>query len=101
MDFTDYDFTYNQLDIAKDITSGTTTLDEYLDGFSYARDDIEYLDADEVESYRKELDELYKEAKAFADKAESKEYELDNILVADNYSEFYPIGKSDIFEFVD
>lgn len=101
MDFTEYDFTYNQFDIAKDITSGTVSLDDYLDGFKYKRDDIEYLDASEVESYRNELDELYKEARAFADKLESKMYEISNILVADNYSEFYPIGKSDIFEFVD
>lgn len=101
MNFTEYDFTYNQFDVAKDITSGTVSLEDYLDGFKYERDNIEYLDANEVESYRNELDELYKEARAFADKLESKMYEISNILVADNYDEFFPIGKSDVFEFVD
>lgn len=101
MDFTEYDLTYNQFEIAKDITSGTISLDDYLDGFSYKRDDVEYLDASEIESYRNNLDKLYKEARDFADKAESKMYEISNILVANDYDEFYPIGKSDIFEFVD
>lgn len=101
MDFTEYDFTYNQFDVAKDITSGTMSLEDYLNGFEYERDNIEYLDASEVESYRNDLDELYKEAKAFADKLATKMLLVSYILVANNYSEFYPIGKSDVFEFVD
>lgn len=99
LDLTEYDLTYNQMDIAKDITTGTTTLDRYLNGFQYKYDDTDYID--DVDAYHKQLDDLYKEAKKFADVAESKMYELDNILVADDYSEFYPISKADIFEFVD
>lgn len=94
----DYELSMNQLEIAQDITSGLITLDRYMNDLKndYLSDDI----AGDPE-YIQMLEKVFREAIEFREKIESKMIEASDVLVEDNHSEFIPVGKSELFDYVD